>query len=85
MEVSQCSYDSILFDICGPDMGDEDRGGLPNLDPDLSKNWAGLHDPDLSKNRGGLHDSQNFRGNSRKVEANLDSPRLLAKSRGELG
>ena len=34
---------------------------------------------------GGLSDIQNFRGNSRKVEANLDPPRLLAKSRGESG
>ena len=48
-----------------------DRGGLP----------------DFLKNRdwGGLPDFQNFRGNSRKVEANLNSPRLLAKSRGESG
>ena len=37
-------------------MGEEDRGGLPDLNPDLSKNRGGLPDPDpnLSKNRGGL-------------------------------
>ena len=37
-------------------MGEEDQGGLPDLDPDLSKNWGGLPDPDpdLSKNWGGL-------------------------------
>ena len=34
-----------------PGMGEEDRGGLPDLDPDLSKNRGGLPrpDPDLSK------------------------------------
>ena len=39
-------------------MGEEDWGGLPDPDPDLSKNWGGLPDPDpdLSKNRGGLPD-----------------------------
>ena len=37
-------------------MGEINRGGLPDLDPDLSKNRGGLPDPDpdLSKNRGGL-------------------------------
>ena len=30
-------------------MGEEDRGGLPDLDPDLSKNWGGL--PDLDSPR----------------------------------
>ena len=52
---------------------DRDRGGLP----DFLKN--------RDRDRGGLPDFQNFRGNSRKVEANLDSPRLLATSRGESG
>ena len=37
-------------------MGEEDQGGLPDLDPDLSKNWGGLPDPNLTKNRGGLPD-----------------------------
>ena len=48
-----------------------DRGGLP----DFLKN--------RDRDQGGLPDFQNFRGNSRKVEANLDSPRHLAKSWGE--
>ena len=48
-------------------MGEEDRGGLPNLDPDLSKNW------------GGLPNVQNFRGNSRKVEAILTLPDFWPK------
>ena len=48
-------------------MGEEDWGGLPNLDLDLSKNRGGLPnpDPDLSKNRGGL------------PNLNLDSPQLF--------
>ena len=37
-------------------MGGEDLGGLPDLDPDLSKSRGGLPDPDLSKNWGGLPD-----------------------------
>ena len=43
---------------CQTGMGEEDRGGLPDLDPNLSKNWGGLPDPnpDLSKNQGGLPD-----------------------------
>ena len=52
---------------------DRDQGGLP----DFLKN--------RDRDRGDLPDFQNFRGNSRKVEANLDSPRLLAKSLGESG
>ena len=72
-------------------MGEEDRGGLPNPDPDLSKNWGGLPDPnpDLSKNRGSLPDldlnspRQISMKSQDKSKPNLDSPRLLAKSRGE--
>ena len=32
-------------------MGEEDRGGLPDLDPDLSKNWGGLPNRDLDPTR----------------------------------
>ena len=32
-------------------MGEEDRGGLPDPDPDLSKNWGGLPDLDLDPTR----------------------------------
>ena len=32
-------------------MGEEDRGGLLNPDPDLSKNRGGLPDPDLDPTR----------------------------------
>ena len=67
-------------------MGEEDQGGLPNLDPDLSKNRERPPRSRFVKKLGRpFPDFQNFQGNSRKVEANLDSPRLLAKSRGELG
>ena len=49
----------------------------------LGRDREGLPDFLKNRDRGGLPDFQNFRGNSRKVEANLDSPRLSAKSRGE--
>ena len=57
-------------------MGEINRGGLPDLDPDLSKNRGGLPDPDLSKNREAFPRLSKFprqfeesRGESRRVEA----------------
>ena len=63
-------------------MGGEDRGGLPDLDPDLSKSRGGHPDPDLdlSKSRGGHPDpdlSKSRGGHSKtrdeKVGENRDS------------
>ena len=61
-------------------MGGEDRGGLPDLDPDLSKSRGGHPDPDLdlSKSRGGHPDlSKSGGGHSKtrdeKVGENRDS------------
>ena len=76
-------------------MGEEDWGGLPDPDPDLSKNRGGLPDPDpsLSKNRGGLPDldldsprqiSSKSRDKSRdKSRPNLDFPRLFSLKSGK--
>jgi len=41
----------ILKKLFTADMGEEDRGGLPNPDPDLSKNRGGLPNLDLDPNQ----------------------------------
>ena len=44
--------------LCKSDMGEEDRGGLPDLDPKSRSGFFNLPnpDPDLSKKWGGLPD-----------------------------
>ena len=63
-------------------MGGEDRGGLPDLDPDLSKSWGGHPDPDLLKSWGGHPETRD-----EKVGENRDISRFiltyLAKKIGE--
>ena len=76
MQVSMDFIDTsvyIIFEVsahCTTGMGEEDQGGLPNLDPDLSKNRGGLPDPDLSKNREAFPRLSKF-------------PRQFEESRGE--
>ena len=60
-------------------MGKEDWGGLPNLDPDLSKNWGGLPDLDLDSPRLFWQISLKSRDKSR---PNLDSPQLFSLKSG---
>ena len=65
-------------------MGGEDRGGLPNLDPNLSKSQVGHPDPDpdLSKSRGGHPESRDEKvGENRDISRFI--PTYLAKKNQE--
>ena len=69
-------------------MGGEDRGGFPDLDPDLLKSRGGLPDldPDLLKSRGGLPDPDPDLLESRDGHPELKNfSRQVGKNRGKSG
>ena len=69
-------------------MGGEDRGGLPDLDPDLLENRGGFPDldPDLLENRGGLPDPDPDLLESRDgLPELIKFSRQVGKSRGKSG
>ena len=69
-------------------MGEINRGGLPDLDPDLLENRGGFPDldPDLLENRGGLPDlDPDLLENRGGLPELVKFSRQVGKSRGKSG